>query len=103
MTEFLFVFHALRANSFSDLSLAAIIVVALPGLWQAGGFSLPLPTGRERLGCRRCCGLSYRSQTTTKRVKVRKPCPDNLDRNPCRVMEAQPHCRNNRTSVEADA
>ena len=40
MTEFLFVFHALRANSFSDLSLAAIIVVALHGLWQAGGFAV---------------------------------------------------------------
>ena len=37
--------------------------------------SLYLPVGRERLGCRRCCGLSYRSQTTAKRVKVRNERP----------------------------
>jgi hypothetical protein len=37
--------------------------------------SLYLPVGRARLGCRRCCGLIYRSQTTAKRVKVRKARP----------------------------
>ena len=34
--------------------------------------SLYLPAGRERLRSHRCCGLSYRSQTTVKRVMVRK-------------------------------
>lgn len=33
---------------------------------------LYLPNGRERLGCRRCCQLTYRSQRTAKPVKVRK-------------------------------
>ena len=37
--------------------------------------SLYLPVGRARLGCLRCGGLCYRSQTTAKRVKVRKPRP----------------------------
>jgi hypothetical protein len=37
--------------------------------------SLYLPAGRERLGCRRCCRLTYRCQQTARRVKVRKERP----------------------------
>lgn len=37
--------------------------------------SLYLPAGRERLGCRRCCGLTYRSQQVTGPVAVRKERP----------------------------
>jgi hypothetical protein len=34
-----------------------------------------LVAGRDRLACRRCCGLVYRSQRTRGRVKARKPRP----------------------------
>lgn len=37
--------------------------------------SLYLPAGRDRLGCRRCCGLTYRSQYTRRRVRRRKQRP----------------------------
>lgn len=37
--------------------------------------ALYLPAGRERLGCRRCCGLSYRSQQVAGPVAVRKERP----------------------------
>ena len=37
--------------------------------------SLYLPAGRERLGCRRCCGLTYRSQQVAGRAAVRKERP----------------------------
>jgi hypothetical protein len=37
--------------------------------------SLYLPPERPQLGCRRCCGLKYRSQYSTRRVSHRKKRP----------------------------
>jgi len=37
--------------------------------------ALYLPAGRDRLGCRRCCELTYRSQQTAKPVTARKERP----------------------------
>lgn len=37
--------------------------------------SLYLPAGRDRLGCRRCSRLTYRSQQTKERVRGRKARP----------------------------
>jgi len=37
--------------------------------------ALYLPDGRDRLGCRRCCGLTYKSQQSAKRVTTRKERP----------------------------
>ena len=80
-------FHALRANSFSDLSLAAIIVVALPGLWQAGGFAVSARwPGTAWLSALLWLELPEPDDGET--GEGTQAAPDNLDRNPCRVVEA---------------
>ena len=47
---------------------------ACPGCGRRSD-SLYLPAGRDRLGCRRCCGLTYRSQQAAGPVAARKERP----------------------------